>query len=336
MPNRRIAASVSVEDIRRSFFDDFATIESGRWDWWTRAVYVDPNLVVAADFDDNLFAVTYTITDDDKVEWGDPVEVFTQYVETESGKVAAAKVLADKTAVAAFSKSDGARPKNDKKETRMSINIGALRTRLGLTAEQLPDDATEDQINEALANAPTSPDSAKTGNPEQPLTDDEQEPNPEAGAPTPGEPSEGGSEERGTAGPGTTGEPGASQGEFSRIDPEALKQLQADAKAGRAAREEQVKARRTTVVRAAITDGKIPKAREGHYLSLMERDEEGTTQLLASLEKGVIPVDQEKGHGDPNPGDDSAYDESWLTPGERSRISAAKAGSQPPRVVSEA
>ena len=326
----RIAASVSVEDIRRSFFEDFATAESGRWDWWTRAVYVDPNLVIATDFDDNLYACPYTL-DGDAVEWGEPAEVFTQYVETESGKIAATKLMATKQPTATFSKAGGSRPKNNDQEVTVprtihaSVDVPALRSRLGLTAEQLPDDATDEQINEALTSVTPGggPDTAQTPN-----SPDAPEPgSPAAGAPTTEEPD---------ANPRPSPDLSASGAQM--IDPDMLRQLQSDAAEGRKAREDQVKARRQGVVEKAIKAGKIPPARKDHYLTLMERDEEGTTTMLASLAENVIPVDEGGSQGDPDEAADaSSYPEEWLTDAERTRLAAAKQGQTANlRVVPEA
>jgi hypothetical protein len=327
MPDRRIAASTSVEDIRRSFFEDFATAETGRWDWWTRAVYIDPNLVIATDFDDNLYACPYTI-DGDSIEWGEPAEVFTQYVETDSGKIAAAKLLGDKPAVATFGKSGGSRPDNKEKEARMAIDLAKLRARTGLSAEQLPDDATEEQINAAL-DLPASQGGATGIDPSQ--TDNPSAPDPgtkEAGALT-GEPVEANPDQLKASREGTL------------IDAEALKQLQADAAAGREARKEQVSARRANKVSEAIKAGKIPPSRKDHFSKLMERDEEGTVAYLDSLQAGVLPVaDEEVGAGGEPDGDlseNNGYDETWLSDGERARIAAAREGKpRSTRVVTEA
>lgn len=325
MPQQRqIAASTSVEDVRRSMFEDFFTEDSGRYWWWIRAVYVNPSIVICADESDGLWAVPYTATDK-AVTFGDPAEVFTQYVEVEGGKVAASTILAQ-PAVATFSKSGGSRPKTKpNKEGKMALDVATLRSRLGLTAEQLPDDATEEQINEAVAGVSASPDPNDSASPEQPEAG-----TPAAGTPVPGE------NPTGAVGPVT--EVQASGDGPVSMDPEALRQLQADAQMGRDARAEQITARRGGKVEAAIKAGKIPVARRAHYSKLMETDEEGTTAVLASLEAGVIPVDEALGSNNTDEAlDSSAYEESWLSDSERARIAAARTG-QPlnTRVVSEA
>lgn len=80
-------ASIDVEAVRQAYYDDFA--QKDRYYWWLKAMFVNPSIIIALDEDTaKLFAVPYSASKD-KVEFGEPVEVFMQYVETESGKVAA-------------------------------------------------------------------------------------------------------------------------------------------------------------------------------------------------------------------------------------------------------
>jgi len=68
------------------------------------------------------------------------------------------------------------------------------------------------------------------------------------------------------------------------IDEAQYNDLVAAAREGREARAQQIEDRRERIVAQAITDGKIPPARREHYLALMEKDEEGTTEWLNKLE----------------------------------------------------
>lgn len=79
------------------------------------------------------------------------------------------------------------------------------------------------------------------------------------------------------------------------VDEATLAQMQADAAAGRAAREEQIEARRAAVVDSAISDGKIPPARRDHYVALMKADEEGTAEILGALAAGTFVPTAEVG-----------------------------------------
>jgi hypothetical protein len=227
----------------------------------------------------------------------------------------------------------GERPNKEAQMTRVAANIdlSALRSRLGLTEDQLPDDATEDQINEALTTpAPgTSPDPAVTAHPDQPEAG-----TPEAGALQPGEPSEGGAN-RGSLGPGQQDDVNASG---RVVDAETLAQLQRDAAAGREARAEQLRVERTAFVSAAVSDGRIPPTRRDHYLTLMERDDAGTREFLNSLTPGASVPTGELGHGESVDASASEYIDTHLSPEERNRIALARQGQSSPdnRIITEA
>jgi ATP-dependent Clp endopeptidase proteolytic subunit ClpP len=62
-------------------------------------------------------------------------------------------------------------------------------------------------------------------------------------------------------------------------------------------REEKRVAKRDEEIENAVKAGKIPPARREHYASLYDLDPEGTTQRLANLAPGLIPLD-ELGYGD--------------------------------------
>lgn len=327
---QRVAASVQFEDVRREFYNSFATEASGRYWWWITAAYVDPAILIVDDEDEGLlWSVPYTIKGDE-VEFGDPVEIKVQYVEKDGGKVAAARMSAAQQLVAGsevlgveaeqvYEKAALSRP-NDRKRAKetatMGLDIAALRERTGLTAEQLPDDATEEQINTALS-AP-APEAAPPG---------EEKPEPEA-APAGEAPAGGAAAEAGAGGPTIT------------VDRTAWENTQATIAELKTDRDTRVKASREDAVRLAIKDGKIPPSRKEHYVKLMTADPEGTTELLSSLE-AVIPVEQrEVGVGDDTEASKAAssdYDISLLTDSERSRVEAARAGQTlaTPRLVSE-
>lgn len=78
------------------------------------------------------------------------------------------------------------------------------------------------------------------------------------------------------------------------IDATQLEQLRNDAQAGREARTEQMRAHREQLVKAAINDGRIPPARKDNWLAMLEADP-GAADVLAGLEKGLIPVDGPRG-----------------------------------------
>lgn len=97
------------------------------------------------------------------------------------------------------------------------------------------------------------------------------------------------------------------------IDAEQLAELRSAADLGRQAREQQVAAERTTLVDAAITEGRISASRRDHWLAQLNADDEGARAVLASLEKNTIPV-QAKGYTggvDESTDDDALYSKAW-------------------------
>lgn len=269
MPER-VSASVQAEDVRRSFYEDFATDESGRYWWWIHSLVIAPSMVIADDDEGGLWAVPYSIKGD-TVTWGDPVEVRVQYVEKDSGKVAASRLSQGEHgsgigpeagpvfASAAESRpNDRVRAANQTKEERMApIAPTAVLERLGLA-----EDATEEQILAALDSEQTTPDPTPDPDPDPDPTPDP-DPKPEA-----------------VAASGVT------------LDEEQHKQLLEDARMGREAREAQVNAAREQFVDDAIKAGKFPPSRRDHYLALMSRDEQGTREFVDGLAAGAIPTDE--------------------------------------------
>ena len=76
----------------------------------------------------------------------------------------------------------------------------------------------------------------------------------------------------------------------SLIDSATLADLRSAAEDGRAARAEQVAARRASIVENAINEGRIPVARRDHWIAQLNADEEGAVQTLNSLEPNTIPL----------------------------------------------
>jgi hypothetical protein len=80
------------------------------------------------------------------------------------------------------------------------------------------------------------------------------------------------------------------------VNKEQYEATVAAAAAGAQARDQQIREADEGVVMAAIKDGRIPPARREHWLGALKADRDGTSQVLASLAKGLIPV-VEAGHG---------------------------------------
>ncbi|MDL9938691.1 ATP-dependent Clp protease proteolytic subunit [Gordonia sp. ABSL1-1] len=80
------------------------------------------------------------------------------------------------------------------------------------------------------------------------------------------------------------------------VDSDQYQALAAAAEDGRQARLQQVRDADERLVVAAMEDGRIAPARKAHWLTQLEADREGITDVINSLPKGTIPV-EEIGHG---------------------------------------
>ena len=75
-----------------------------------------------------------------------------------------------------------------------------------------------------------------------------------------------------------------------RVDAAAWQEVQRRLAMGEQARILQLTSHRDTTISAAISAGKIPPARREHWEKAWAKDPEGTEQVLASLEPGLIPL----------------------------------------------
>jgi hypothetical protein len=80
------------------------------------------------------------------------------------------------------------------------------------------------------------------------------------------------------------------------VDEDKYKATVAAAEAGAQALEHRLREADEGVVMAAVREGKIAPARRESWLAALKVDREGTSQVLASLAKGLIPL-SEMGHG---------------------------------------
>lgn len=100
------------------------------------------------------------------------------------------------------------------------------------------------------------------------------------------------------------------------IEREQLASLQADAAAGRDARNAQIESARAAAVDAAVQDGRISPSRREHWMSALEADP-GAEEVLNKLSKGLVPLEA-KGHTggiDEAPDEDAAlYSKAWGDP----------------------
>lgn len=299
-------ASVDAATIRDRFNVDWACdpengVDQDTWWWYAISVRVDPNEVIADDGEGHLWSVPFSTDGESSVTFGAPVEVRETFVPVNVGEGAAATAAVtrrrqqalqaefkrpdkgdagDRTPPSQYRTSAASERPDEQEDQVTDVNLEQLRTRLGL-----PEDATAEQINEAL-----SADPPETVTPEAL----------EAAVASARE------EERQKA--------SASTADKVTLDRGAYEKIQADAAAGREARETQLKSERDAAVAAAVEDGRIPPARREHWRQLMDADPEGTASTLDSLEKGLIPL-KERGSASAGPDPDNQASGGLVTTG---------------------
>lgn len=269
MPQASVAlAGTTTDQVRKAYYE-----ANKDWYLWVREMYVDPpELIVQDDRDDSLARVPYTVTGDGEVEFGEPQAVKVEYVaaraKTEKPAVSFASRAEARPAASAGADSSADEAEGTKgKEDTMSTLKEGLAQKLGLAAD-VDDEALLKAFEEALeAKASENDDNS-------------------------GDASEGDAELESPAQVAAA----AQRLGLTVIDAASADQLRADAAAGREALSRIQREADEKVVRAAIADGKIPPSREDHYLALMERDREGTTQWLASLPREAAVPLTEVGH----------------------------------------
>lgn len=326
-----VVAQVNVEDIRRAFYDDFA--QDDRYWWWDRELLIDPLEFIVQDPDENqLYRLPVDLKDGDgtdSVEFGEPEPIKVKYVPDPSANtdddVKAARLIAPQLEKAGKVLAVNTNPpRADERERRqekpkMGFNVPALRARLGVGKDVLPDDATEEQINAVLEADPPEDEKPQV----EPLDDehDDEEVDDEE--------SDDDDEDDGEK--DDDDDVRVSRGQV--IDKDAYAQLQKDAADGREARKQQVKAARKEYLDKAQLKGKFPPSARKAYAKQLAKGgeiEKSTKEFIDGLPDNTVPVDP---LGDSSPDAElsaSAYDDSWLTAAERRRIQAAKAGEHDP------
>lgn len=184
-----------------------------------------------------------------------------------------------------------AEPTNQEEDSIMDIK--AMAVALGL-----PEEATEEQVLARAAElkqaAEQDPPDPKTGD-----GDDEDDDNDEGAGSDGGDPKEAGS---------THVPEGA-----TLVDAEQFKQLQADAAAGRDARDAQIAAQQSALIEKAVQEGRIPEARRDYWTSQLKHDPAGIPAVLQSFPAGsAVPVGQPVGHESPTSQGDDAYPAEWF------------------------
>jgi hypothetical protein len=281
------AASANLDDVRRSFYQDYvASNNDANW-WWIQAILVDPNeLVVEDDESGQLFKLSFASDAEGAVSFGDPQPVRIDYIPDtlEANKAAASFVAATlaigRTVAASWdNREDSVLPQP---ETGGSMDPKQIRERLGL-----PEDASDEQLQETLrelnAAVGVTPEvevgtAATPPAGEAPAADAPPESAPVAEQPAAVAAS-------GALPPGTV-----------LVDKTQYEGLVAATKESSDFITKQREKEREGVVAAAIADGRISPASKGDWLELLKVDRNGEA-TLASLKPGLIPVEL-RAHGD--------------------------------------
>jgi hypothetical protein len=176
-------ASVDANTVRWRFdwewcFDPDNGAEGDTSWWWARSVRVDPNEVIADDGEGHLWSVPFSTDGTDTITWGEPQRVAETFVPVAAaeGAMATEVVRRRRQRVAASfaerpdksTRPDQPNPAasaattEQEESTVMDVDTTLLRRRLGL-----PDDATEEQIQQALAAEPPETEERVPGSEEE-------------------------------------------------------------------------------------------------------------------------------------------------------------------------
>lgn len=314
-PPANPAATIETDDVRRQFYDD----PPGSW-WWIRAIQLDPMQIIADDDEGNLYRVPFSISGD-VVTFEDPVEVSIVYQD------AAAAAATHAPAASGFAAPEGATVTYPTREAaRAGIVLPddpATPEGNRMTPEQLAQiglapDADEATITARLAELVADP-TAPAPTAEDTADDDAPAVDPPAPVVDPAVPA-----------PVDIDPANLPEGTVL-VDAATFAQVSQNAAAGAAAAERLANARRDETINAAIRDGKITRARAGHWRDAWKADAAGAEAALAGLQKGLIPVSERGSDAAPTPDDPSAavgetaYNPAWFPEAGAKRAAAGLA-----------
>lgn len=276
MPNpnpREVAAGVSVEDVRRSWYDMPNQM------MWIKEMELDPlQLIVMDDMSGDHSRVPVTITGDNEFEFGDAVPVRVTYQDMPAGS--GANMSASTQSIVYASKEESQPPpkppvrvedtlppkvaiarvheasvkaENHGKESG-DMDPARIRELLGMSAE-----ATDEEVYAAVAT------SRKSDGGDPVITPADKDTHSVAA---------------------TSRVPEG----MVMVDSAVIRSLQDGAQQGIQAMKEIQKSRRDTVISAAIQVGKFPTVRREHYETMWDGDPEGTEAHINSLAAGLVPI----------------------------------------------
>lgn len=268
----KVDAAVNVEDVRRVYYSEELT-DDQYW-WWIRAIEADKGQLIVDNDDGQLFRVSYNVKGDE-VTFAEPVEVKVRYEDVKAGAGAlVAGMVAENDEAIVYGSRAESRP-----ETQGGGEVDGvqLRSSLGLAATASDAEVTA-RIQELTANAdPGGGDGGDGGDGDGDGDGDEGK---EGATTPPAEPATPPAQPE----PGTEATVTLDAGTFARV-----KKLLDD----NATNEKK------DTISSALTAGKFPPARKSYWEAYWDRDPDGAKQALASLEPGLVPVN-ERGSANPN------------------------------------
>lgn len=329
MPKDKITAAVSVDDVRREYYEQLDSAQS--W-WWICRVEVDPMQLIVDDEEGSLYRVAYDPSGSE-ITFEDPIEVEIVYVDVGSNEATAAKEAAGSEGKILASYKDRSESRPDNEEEGGSVPKAKAKTKAARAKQLraslgLAEDATDKQVAAALKEAEEllASDSTEEDDESDDEDDDDEEDEVDDTDETDDDESDGEEDDDTQVEAGTV-----------RMDAASAAQLKEDAKLGRKAYAKQQKDEREQFLKAAVKAGKFPRARKEHWRKLWAKDPEGTKAAIEELESGLIPVVERDealaGDDDVNAG--AGYEQSWLSPGERARIKAAQDGQTGGTIIQE-
>lgn len=265
-----VAASADIEQVRSSFYNDFA-VDDRYW-WWPRSIWTDPNELIVDDDEGHLYRVPFTSDDDGNISFGEPVKVKQTFVDVESNEPVAARQGAP-VAVYATRKEAG-RNEDRPVAAREDVDMKSVRERLGL-----PEDASEEEINAALDEVLGDGDGGET----DPSAETETDPSAEGdGDADPDAVSVDAEPVAATTGEGPT----------VTVDRGVWEDVQRQAREGAAARTEQLAERRERILDEAVQAGKIAPASRDAWRTKLQAAADATEAEIDALPAGLIPVSE--------------------------------------------
>lgn len=319
-----VSLEADVDKVIDVFYSEFCVDE--RYWWWARAVRVDPNVIIADDDEGSLWRVPIQTDADQNITFGEPERVIQTFQPAPEAKAVLAAAAQTAPSGGRTLKAFAAREQTVPSERRerpegggngsgntSGMNFSELsdpaRKRL-CAAYGLSEDATDEQLEEAVQADPEDTGNGGEGGGseggEGSGSGDGGSGNGDGGE---GSGSGSGSGDGGEGGEGTGdgsgsgsggeggGAPAASGDDLTvTVDKTALAELQAKAERGDKAFAKQAADAREALLKTALSDGKITPASKSAWEKKLKAAPEATEAELASLPKGLVPVD-EVGHG---------------------------------------